>query len=108
MNETCHSFQTALIVLLRLRKETLRIYTEEEILEELETVIKELPPPVQATKYIRIYILGSRVSIIPGKNSNFEMIDPEICSVNWNSGKNFRSNGNQNLTLKFFQFTECK
>ena len=57
MNETCHSFQTALIVLLRLRKETLRIYTEEEILEELETVIKELPPPVQATKYIRIYIL---------------------------------------------------
>ncbi|XP_023329538.1 uncharacterized protein LOC111702174 isoform X2 [Eurytemora carolleeae] len=31
----------------RLRKETLRCYTEEEILEELETVIKQLPPPVQ-------------------------------------------------------------
>ena len=42
---------------LRLRKETLRCYTEEEILEELETVIKQLPPPVQATKYIRNFFL---------------------------------------------------
>ena len=34
--------------MIRLRKETLRIYTEEEIRAAMEAAIDSLPPPIQA------------------------------------------------------------